>query len=230
MAKVHSERSDHKGNRLEKRFGHPSLHADLFTPMLHAKMMPLLSQVYAGSISQDKVKLDEYRGQQMSAQVVPGGIRIAAIDQVCISSLMMIVRGTQTSKSAKPGVRSRHVPTRPWRTGLGCQVYGVDQRVWRRRVVASFEIWFLCAWWARGRLHPCALDARHVSRCLRPVHEWWGKLGDRAEANGHARTPSSIPPCNLPFQHRSSGGVEPHPVDHVYPHFHVPAATCGQPR
>ncbi|TFL07149.1 DUF221-domain-containing protein [Pterulicium gracile] len=81
MAKVHSERSDHKGNRLEKRFGHPSLHADLFTPMLHAKMMPLLSQVYAGSISQDKVKLDEYRGQQMSAQVVPGGIRIAAIDQ-----------------------------------------------------------------------------------------------------------------------------------------------------
>ncbi|XP_006461255.1 hypothetical protein AGABI2DRAFT_48387, partial [Agaricus bisporus var. bisporus H97] len=45
QAKVHSERGDVRGNRLEKRFGHPALHTDLFTPMLHAKMMPLLSQV-----------------------------------------------------------------------------------------------------------------------------------------------------------------------------------------
>ncbi|KAF5393209.1 hypothetical protein D9757_000515 [Collybiopsis confluens] len=79
-AKVHSERADHKGNRLERRFGHPSLHADLFTPMLHAKMMPLLSQVYRGKIGKDKAKLDEYGGQKMEAQVVEG-IRIAAIEQ-----------------------------------------------------------------------------------------------------------------------------------------------------
>jgi len=80
-AKVHSERGDAKGNRLEKRFGHPALIAELFTPMLHAKMMSLLPQVYQGKISNDQAKLDEYGGQKMAAQIVPGGIKIAAIDQ-----------------------------------------------------------------------------------------------------------------------------------------------------
>ncbi|KAJ4483501.1 hypothetical protein J3R30DRAFT_3402189 [Lentinula aciculospora] len=80
-AKIHSERSDHKGNRLERRFGHPALHTELFTPMLHAKMMPLLSQVYRGRIGKDQAKLDEYGGQKMEAQVVEGGIKIAAIEQ-----------------------------------------------------------------------------------------------------------------------------------------------------
>ena len=81
QTQVHSERADHKGHRLEKRFGHPALHMDLFTPMLHAKMTPLLSQVYSGKISNDKAKLDEYHGQDMDAQIVPGGITIAAISQ-----------------------------------------------------------------------------------------------------------------------------------------------------
>lgn len=83
-AKVHSERADAKGNRLEKRFGHPALQSELFTPMLHAKMMPLLSQVYSGKIGKEHRKLDEYGGQKMEAQVVEGGIRIAAIEQVCM--------------------------------------------------------------------------------------------------------------------------------------------------
>jgi len=93
MAKVHSERADHKGNRLERRFGHPALHAELFTPMLHKNMMPLLSQVYQGKIATDKARLG---GQQMEAQVVPGGIKIAAVDQVnlfpcgCIVILIII--------------------------------------------------------------------------------------------------------------------------------------------
>ncbi|KAF9451515.1 DUF221-domain-containing protein [Macrolepiota fuliginosa MF-IS2] len=81
QAKVHSERADNKGNRLEKRFGHPALHMELFTPMLHAKMMPLLSQVYSGKINSDKAKLEEYGGQRMDAHIVPGGIKIAAISQ-----------------------------------------------------------------------------------------------------------------------------------------------------
>jgi len=80
-AKIHSERADTRGNKLEKRFGHPALHADLFTPMLHAKMMPLLSQVYSGKIGRDQAKLDEYGGQKVEAQVVEGGVKIAAIDQ-----------------------------------------------------------------------------------------------------------------------------------------------------
>jgi hypothetical protein len=78
-AKIHSERADARANKLEKRFGHPALHADLFTPMLHANMMGLLGQVYQGKISRDQAKLDEYGGQKMEAQVVQG-IKIAAID------------------------------------------------------------------------------------------------------------------------------------------------------
>ncbi|KAF7321599.1 DUF221-domain-containing protein [Mycena kentingensis (nom. inval.)] len=78
-AKIHSERADARANKLEKRFGHPALHADLFTPMLHANMMGLLSQVYSGKIARDHAKLDEYGGQKMEAQLVQG-IRIAAID------------------------------------------------------------------------------------------------------------------------------------------------------
>jgi len=34
QVKLHSERADNKGHRLEKRFGHPALQSDLFTPML----------------------------------------------------------------------------------------------------------------------------------------------------------------------------------------------------
>ncbi|KAL1668993.1 hypothetical protein GGF50DRAFT_45331 [Schizophyllum commune] len=81
LAKVHSERADLKGNRLEKRFGHPALHTELFTPMLHKNMMPLLGQVYGGKMASQDVKMDEYGGKKMEAQVVQGGIRIAAIDQ-----------------------------------------------------------------------------------------------------------------------------------------------------
>jgi hypothetical protein len=80
-ARVHSERGDVKGNRLEKRFGHPALHAELFTPLLHANMMPLLAQIYSGRLGSEQTKLGEYGGQQMDARVLPGGIRIAGINQ-----------------------------------------------------------------------------------------------------------------------------------------------------
>ena len=81
QAKIHSSRADDSGKRLGKRFGHPALHAELFTPMLHAKMMHLLSDVYKGKIGSDKTRLDEYGGQKMDAQVVEGGLRIAGIEQ-----------------------------------------------------------------------------------------------------------------------------------------------------
>jgi calcium permeable stress-gated cation channel len=81
-AHIHSERADNNSHRLSKRFGHPALHAELFTPMLHSKLMPLLSEVYSGRINHEQMKLDEYGGQKMEAHLVPGGIKIAAIDQV----------------------------------------------------------------------------------------------------------------------------------------------------
>jgi len=83
-AKVHSSRSDASGKGLEKRFGHPALHAELFTPMLHARMMPLLADVYKGKIGSDKAKLDEYGGRKLDAQVVEGGLKIAAVEQVSL--------------------------------------------------------------------------------------------------------------------------------------------------
>lgn len=120
-ARVHSERADAKGNRLEKRFGHPALHAELFTPMLHAKMMPLLSQVYQGKIGRDQAKLDEYGGQKMEAQVVGDGIKIAAIDQVSI--LPVIYGDMLISDPERSRIRPRTLPTRPWRTRLGCSFH-----------------------------------------------------------------------------------------------------------
>lgn len=81
QTKVHSSRADDSGHRLEKRFGHPALHTELFTPMLHAKMVPLLADVYKGRIGSDKARLDEYGGQKMDTQVIEGGLRIAGIEQ-----------------------------------------------------------------------------------------------------------------------------------------------------
>lgn len=83
-AKIYSSRSDASGKGLEKRFGHPALHAELFTPMLHARMMPLLADVYKGKIGSDKamLMLDEYGGQKLDAQVIEGGLKIAAVEQV----------------------------------------------------------------------------------------------------------------------------------------------------
>lgn len=80
-AQVHSQRGDIKRDRLGKRFGHPALHAELFTPMLHANMMPLLAQVYSGRLDTEQTKLREYGSQQIDARVLPSGIRIAGIEQ-----------------------------------------------------------------------------------------------------------------------------------------------------
>ncbi|KAG8991874.1 hypothetical protein FRB90_001200 [Tulasnella sp. 427] len=80
-SKVHSERADSKGGRLASRFGHPAFHSELFTPMVHAKMSPLLPQVYHGRLGTETKAMAEYSGQKMEAQIAPGGIRIAGITE-----------------------------------------------------------------------------------------------------------------------------------------------------
>jgi hypothetical protein len=50
--------------------------------MLHAKMMPLLAEVYKGRIDSDHAMLNEYGGQKTEAQIVEGGVKFAAVDQV----------------------------------------------------------------------------------------------------------------------------------------------------
>lgn len=79
-AQVHSKRADSSGNRLEKRFGHPALHQELFTPMVHANMTALLPDVYKGKIGNASAHVD---GNRVEAAVV-AGIKIAAVDQVSV--------------------------------------------------------------------------------------------------------------------------------------------------
>lgn len=42
MAETHMHQADARKNRLQKRFGHPSLNDPLFTPMLHKGVQHLL--------------------------------------------------------------------------------------------------------------------------------------------------------------------------------------------
>ncbi|KAI5117067.1 hypothetical protein M0805_008813 [Coniferiporia weirii] len=81
LAKIHSERGDVRGGRLEKRFGHPALHAELFTPLLHAKMVPFLKEVYHGRIGTKSMQVSDLGGQKTEMSVIPGGIKIAAVQQ-----------------------------------------------------------------------------------------------------------------------------------------------------
>jgi hypothetical protein len=89
-AQIHSGQGDTRGHRLQKRFGHPALQSELFTPMLHAKMMPLLADVYKGRIANEQARLGEYGGQKLEAQVVEGGVRFAAVNHVCFSLIFRV--------------------------------------------------------------------------------------------------------------------------------------------
>ncbi|KAJ7076822.1 DUF221-domain-containing protein [Mycena belliarum] len=76
-AHVHSTRADTVKQKLQTRFGHPSLHAELFTPMVHAEQMQLLRQVYGGKIEEEG---NEGKAREPNVQVLDG-LRIAAIRQ-----------------------------------------------------------------------------------------------------------------------------------------------------
>ncbi|MBW0516954.1 hypothetical protein O181_056669 [Austropuccinia psidii MF-1] len=91
--------ADARKNRLLKRFGHPSLHAELFTPMIHKNHQALLPAVYSGrigKIGEDGKEETDYdnigpsttsgKAQPPSAstglgQQCAGGLRFAAIAQ-----------------------------------------------------------------------------------------------------------------------------------------------------
>lgn len=50
----YSANADAMFHKLERRFGHPALNGELFTPMLHQNMMPLLREVYKGRIEEEE--------------------------------------------------------------------------------------------------------------------------------------------------------------------------------
>jgi hypothetical protein len=52
--------------------------------MLHAKMVPLLAQVYHSRLGHDTTTMSECGGQKIEAQIAPGGIRDAEISRFII--------------------------------------------------------------------------------------------------------------------------------------------------
>lgn len=75
-SKIHA--GDARHNRLQRRFGHPSLHSKLFTPMVHAKVKHLLPQVYKGRLDTGVAMVD---GRKVETEQVAGGLKIAAIEE-----------------------------------------------------------------------------------------------------------------------------------------------------
>ncbi|EPQ31421.1 uncharacterized protein PFL1_00756 [Pseudozyma flocculosa PF-1] len=69
---------DARHNRLQRRFGHPTLSSKLFTPMVHAKVKHLLPQVYRGKIDTGVSNVD---GRRVETGEVAGGLKIAAIEE-----------------------------------------------------------------------------------------------------------------------------------------------------
>ncbi|KAJ7686478.1 hypothetical protein B0H17DRAFT_1136815 [Mycena rosella] len=76
-AHVHSTCVDTVKQKLQNRFGHPSLHPELFTPMVHADQMYLLRQVYGCKIEEGT---DDGKTCESNVEVLDG-LRITAIRQ-----------------------------------------------------------------------------------------------------------------------------------------------------
>lgn len=79
MAAIKVHTGDVRHHRLQRRFGHPSLHQRLFTPMVHANVKHLLPEVYRGRL--EDAGLLNVEGRKLEAEEVTGGLKIAAIDE-----------------------------------------------------------------------------------------------------------------------------------------------------
>lgn len=78
VANSQAHHSDDRKGRLGKRFGHPSLHAELMTPMVHKKVEHLLPQVYSGRTAGDPFNQKPAVPAQSDA-VNAGGLTFAAV-------------------------------------------------------------------------------------------------------------------------------------------------------
>jgi len=74
---THHHNADARKHRLERRFGHPSLHEPLFTPQLHKGVQHLLPTIYNGRIGQTNGRVD---GNQVEAKQVEGGLRFDLLE------------------------------------------------------------------------------------------------------------------------------------------------------
>ncbi|QRV98162.1 hypothetical protein RhiJN_26181 [Ceratobasidium sp. AG-Ba] len=81
IARSRVHKQDASGGRLASRFGHPSLHTELFTPMVHSNMTHLLAEVYQGRLAKEQTRMEEYGGKQMAVSVLPSGLKFASVAQ-----------------------------------------------------------------------------------------------------------------------------------------------------
>ncbi|KDN47923.1 hypothetical protein RSAG8_03343, partial [Rhizoctonia solani AG-8 WAC10335] len=79
IARTRVHKQDAKNGRLESRFGHPSLHTELFTPMVHSNMTHLLEQVYQGRMAKEQTRMEEYGGKKVAVSVLPSGLKFASV-------------------------------------------------------------------------------------------------------------------------------------------------------
>lgn len=79
IAQLKTHTGDASHHRLARRFGHPSLHQKLFTPLVHAKVKHLLPQVYSGRLDEH----DSYGDSPSKSGVLagPGGLQIKAVEE-----------------------------------------------------------------------------------------------------------------------------------------------------
>ena len=76
IAAAHAHHSDERKHRLARRFGHPSLHAPLITPLIHASAQHMLSTVYSGRIASTDTDATNAHG------IKAGGINFGAVEKV----------------------------------------------------------------------------------------------------------------------------------------------------
>ena len=72
-------KGDARHHRLQRRFGHPSLHESLWTPMVHAKVQHLLPSVYRGRIEDNGTSIVD--GRKMQTEKLDGGLKIAIVEE-----------------------------------------------------------------------------------------------------------------------------------------------------
>ncbi|CAO1617447.1 unnamed protein product [Parajaminaea phylloscopi] len=77
LGRLKAHTGDASHHRLARRFGHPSLHQRLFTPMVHAKIKHLLPQVYTGRLDD----YDAYDAEGGKNADMAGGLNIKAVEE-----------------------------------------------------------------------------------------------------------------------------------------------------
>lgn len=96
---VHSEDADISANKLEERYRHPALQADLFTPMVHSRLMTSLRRITRGKSSNRRNgdltrTMDVKSGAKASPDAEPDdevveGVKFTPVNEVSISSEMI---------------------------------------------------------------------------------------------------------------------------------------------